>query len=81
MHKKDKCPHCNVSLLGDPIPKNSLKCYNTTHWRREIGIDGGYIGIYDGIVAYKCPDCEKYFPRDQSDWAQKLFNEFMEKIK
>jgi len=50
-------------------------------WKREIGIDGGYMGIYDGVVALKCPDCEQYVPRNDSKWAMDMFNKFMEMMK
>jgi len=72
----DNCPKCNVSFIGDPIPDNIKKHYSGTHWRRDIGIDGGYIGIYDGIVAFKCPDCNHEFPRDNSGWAKSLFEKY-----
>ena len=74
----DSCPNCDVSFIGDPIPKDIVEHYAGTHWRREIGIDGGRLGIYDGIVAYKCPDCDYYFPRDNSSWGLEMFNKFEE---
>lgn len=60
----DNCPNCGVSWIGDPIPEDIVDKYAGTHWRREIGIDGGYMGIYDGLVAVQCPDCKEYFPRN-----------------
>lgn len=73
----DNCPNCGVSFLGGPIPKESLEFYGgATHWRREIGIDGGYMGIYDGIVAWQCPDCKHEFPRGDSSWALELFAKY-----
>ena len=74
----DSCPKCEVSFIGDPIPEKDLQFYSGTHWRREIGIDGGMLGIYDGIVAWKCPDCNHYFPRGDSGWAIEMFEKFME---
>lgn len=52
------CPHCNVSLLGDPIPEDIKQHYmeGTTHWKREIGVE--VRGVYDGVYYFKCPDCE-----------------------
>lgn len=50
------CPHCGVSLLGDPIPEENQKYYAGTHWKREIGI---YDWGKDRTVAYQCPDCKK----------------------
>lgn len=60
----NNCPHCNVSLIGGPIPQELLDdgCYgDSTHWRREIGIE--VRGVYDGTLMYKCPDCKKYWAR------------------
>lgn len=74
------CPSCRVSLMGDPIPENIRKHYSGTHWKREIGIDGGYLGIYDGIVAYRCPDCAHEWARGGSTWARKMFDQY-QKIK
>lgn len=54
--------------------------YGTTNWRREIGIDGGYLGVYDGIVALRCPDCGEEFPRDNSKWALEMFEKYKELI-
>lgn len=72
----DNCPKCNVSWIGKKIPKSMAKDYSVTHWRREIGIDGGYIGIYDGVVAIKCPDCGEEFPRNESNWALDMFKKY-----
>lgn len=52
----DHCPHCQVSLQGDPIPEESRKWYGTsTHWRKEIGIE--VMGVYDGVLYWQCKDC------------------------
>jgi len=78
----DNCPKCGVSFIGEEIPEKSKKFYGkATHWRREIGIDGGYIGVYDGIVAWRCPDCKHEFARGPGQWAQELFNKYKEAIK
>lgn len=50
------CPHCGVSLLGDPIPDDIKEHYAGTHWKRELGI---YDWDKDRTVAYECPDCKK----------------------
>lgn len=81
MKEIDNCPHCNESFIGEPIPEDRVKYYPGTHWRKEIGIDGGMLGIYDGIVAYMCPACEEFFPRGDSNWALEMFDKFMEKTK
>jgi predicted RNA-binding Zn-ribbon protein involved in translation (DUF1610 family) len=72
----DNCPKCGVSWIGEEIPKDIAHLYAATHWKRYIGIDGGLIGIYDGIVALRCPDCKEEFPRDNSDWAKDLFEAY-----
>ena len=72
----DNCPNCKISFIGEAIPKDIAQYYSGSHWRREIGIDGGLIGIYDGTVAYKCPDCGHEFPRDNSKWALEIFNKY-----
>lgn len=77
----DNCPKCNSSWIGDPIPEDIRHHYSGTHWKREIGIDGGYMGIYDGIVAYKCPDCEEYVPVSDRPWAIEMYNKFMGMVK
>lgn len=63
--------------VADDIAHN----YYGTHWRREIGIDGGYMGIYDGIVAVRCPDCLEEFPRGSEPWALELFEKYKEAVK
>ena len=72
----DNCPKCGVSFIGDPIPEDIVEFYAGTHWRREIGIDGGYMGIYDGIVAFKCPDCGHEFPRSRDSWGLSIFKKY-----
>lgn len=77
----DNCPNCGVSFQGEPLSQKHLDsgCYgDTTHWRREIGIDGGWIGIYDGIVAWKCPDCKHEFPRGKAKLWQEMFEKYKE---
>ncbi len=75
------CQHCIVSLLGEPIPQKYLDKGHypegSNHYKREIGIDGGYMGIYDGTIAYQCPDCKKTWPRDNSKWALDLYAKFL----
>lgn len=74
--KTDNCPNCNISFIGEKIPENIAEYYARTHWRKEIGIDGGYIGIYDGIVAYMCPECKWEFPVSNSKWAIEMFEKY-----
>jgi hypothetical protein len=53
------CPHCNSSLIGDPIPQEYIdRGYyrpGATHFRREIGVE--IPGVYDGVLFWQCPDC------------------------
>jgi hypothetical protein len=68
----DNCPHCSVSLQGDPIPEKHLPVFNAldakpgdygwvTHFRREIGVE--VLGGYDGVLYWKCPDCDGVWHR------------------
>lgn len=71
------CPHCNANLQGEEIPKESRHYYgDKTHFSRKIGIDGSWSGIYDGIVAWRCPDCGKDYPRGDSGWAKEMFEKY-----
>lgn len=59
--RPDDCPHCGVSLIGDPIPEADRHFFgNATHFRREIGV---YDRERDRTVAYRCPDCGKEWAR------------------
>lgn len=74
----DNCPNCGVSFQGDPIPEDIAHHYSGTHWRRDIGIDGGWLGMYDGIVAIMCPDCKHEFPRGNAPLWQDMFKRYRE---
>ena len=74
----DNCPKCKASFIGEPTPKDIVEHYAGTHWRKEIGIDGGRAGIYDGVVAYKCHECGHEFPCNDSAWAAEMFNKYLE---
>jgi hypothetical protein len=76
-NKPENCPKCNSSWIGEPIPQEYLENYSGTHWKREIGIDGGYMGIYDGLVALLCPDCGEYSPVSDHRIHLEMFNKFM----
>jgi hypothetical protein len=53
----DNCPHCGVSLIGDPIPEDRQKYYSPPYfWRREIGVE--LPEKYDGVWYWQCPDCK-----------------------
>lgn len=72
----DNCPKCAASWIDGKIPDDIVESYSGTHWRREIGIDGGYIGIYDGIVAIKCPDCAEVMPASDHPVHLELFKKY-----
>jgi len=58
MNEPTNCPHCKVSLIGEPIPQEHIDkgYYSVTHFKREIGIE--IPEKYDGIWYFMCPDCE-----------------------
>lgn len=57
LQELDQCPHCDASMIGDPIPEDKRDEYygGATHFRRNIGVE--VQGVYDGILYYQCPDC------------------------
>lgn len=78
IEKDTECPACKSSWLGKEIPIKDRKSFGgKTHFLRYIGIDGGRMGIYDGMVAIQCPDCQECFPRAKSAWAVEMYNKFM----
>lgn len=77
----DNCPKCNANWIGEEITKDMRHLYGVTHSRREIGIDGGMLGIYDGLVALRCCDCEEEFPRNNELWALEMFEKYKEMTK
>lgn len=59
----DNCPHCKVSLIGEPIPEADREVFGSaTHFRREIGI---YSLEEDRCVHNQCPDCGKVITNEQ----------------
>jgi len=76
---ESRCPKCNVNLNGEDIyqhffdkyknEEEALKAAEMYGWskenpkcfRREIGIE--VRGVYDGVIAWKCPDCGHVWPR------------------
>lgn len=70
-----QCPHCELSLDGGPIRQsdggrvdddNAAQLYGETRrWSKAIGVE--VRGIYDGVVAWKCPHCGEEWPRFPED--------------
>ncbi len=49
------CPHCNASLIGEPILEERRDAYGgATHFRREVAL---YSREKDRTVGFQCPDC------------------------
>lgn len=77
MKEHDNCPKCGVSFIGELIPEESREFFGgSTNFRREIGIDGGRAGIYDGIVAWRCPDCDHEWAR-AGKWGEEMFDKYL----
>lgn len=60
MDDLSNCPNCGVSLIGDKIPDDIAHYYSSSFYKREIGIEDPL--VYDGIIAWKCPDCKYQWP-------------------
>jgi hypothetical protein len=79
IEKDTECPACKSSWIDQEIPLKDRKHFGgSQYYLRSIGIDGGYMGIYDGTVAIQCPDCKEYFPRAKAPWAVEMYNKFMD---
>ncbi len=51
----DTCPHCNASLIGEPIPEEQRESYGGhTNFSRAIAL---YSQERDMTVSYQCPNC------------------------
>lgn len=59
----ENCPHCGVSLQGEPIPEDQRgKWYGgATHYSRTIGYSR-----HDYVQFWICPDCGGTWNR----WAE-----------
>jgi hypothetical protein len=56
MRIPEECPKCRANLIGDPIPEEDREVFGgSTHFIRTIGLEDP--AIYDGVYAWKCPDC------------------------
>lgn len=69
MNMHDRCPKCESSLIGAPIPKDSQEFYGgSTHYRREITV---YDWDRDMTIRYKCPDCWAQWDRFTGELLEK----------
>lgn len=78
MKSPTNCPHCGANLQGDLVYQTFLDKYKDPVKAKEVaamygateteGRWGKAIGIYDNdldrTVAYRCPECEKEWPRE-----------------
>ena len=60
------CPKCNADFKGSPISEESRKkgYYGEnppSHFSRLIGVE--VPGKYDGVLYWKCPDCNHTWDR------------------
>lgn len=67
-HETEQCPRCRHSMLGESIPQRNRELYGgKTHFSRVIGVE--VPGVYDGVLYWKCPDCDHKWHRfPESDW-------------
>jgi len=49
---QESCRACGSTWKEDPIPEERN---NFMHYNRRIGIE--ISNIYDGVIIWKCPDC------------------------
>lgn len=56
----DTCPNgCDLTYT-DPYGSDA-------HYSRMIGIE--VQSVYDGVIAWHCPDCGTIWPREGFEWA------------
>jgi len=49
------CPHCDTSLIGEPIPEKDREAFGgATHFQRQIAVE---ILGEDRVSYVRCPDC------------------------
>ena len=56
----EHCPHCGVSLQGEPIPPEEQHHFGATHFGRQIGHTDW---DKDMVVEWSCPDCKGVWER------------------
>ena len=57
-----KCPNCNSNWDGGDIAEDIRQHYSEPYkWSRLIGVT--IRGKGDRVNHWKCPDCDKEFPR------------------
>lgn len=74
----DNCPHCGVSLLGEPIPEARRELFGgATHFKREIMVE--VRGVYDGGLYFICPDCgHRYHRWPEGHWLRERARVYVE---
>jgi len=50
----EKCPKCERSLIGEPIPEHRHKAHGATHYSLAIGV---YDPKSDRTIGWRCPHC------------------------
>lgn len=73
---KTNCPHCDENLIHSKIPDDRKHLYSSEYFYNTIGIDGSHIGVYDGIVAWRCPDCGHEWARGNDDFWVCVFEKY-----
>ncbi len=56
-----ECPHCKANLVGEEIPADIRRYYDSDRWGLAVGISNG-----DSVMWYECPECRGRIGRDGS---------------
>lgn len=68
-----------VSKAGKESVKEWLKTNPWPTWQRFTGIE--VRGLYDGVLIWKCPDCDHMWPRfGENSWPA-MYNKAIDTIK
>ena len=77
----DSCPNGH-DLTGPAIPQEYIDkgYYSGTHYSRMIGVEVPW--VYDGVLYWKCPDCDIAWPRfPETDRRYRAALDYIEKAK
>ena len=55
------CPKCQAPWAGEGVSEEQKKEFGDGFHTRLIGVID--TEVFDGVSAWKCPDCETTFPR------------------